>query len=377
MVVKLWFNLMDEINLTKNLISIKSINPGGNEIEVFNFLKKILKKYNFRYKEYILEKKHPNLFIDFSKTKNKNTVLFIGHLDTVPFGKKKWKYDPLNPVIFNNKLYGRGSTDMKGGIATFLSAAISLKNNNFKNANLKGIFVSKEETACEGSIFISKYLKYENVIAVVVPEPTDNIPLIGHKGVIWLKLIIEGKTAHGSSPELGDNAIYKSLEIIKKIKKIKFNDKHKYLGTPTINIGMIKSGQNINSVPDLAEIFVDIRTVGPNKKYLTKIKKYLKNNCKFQVIANQEFVYNEKWKNKKNLKFLKDISNDAGFKFKPLTAKYFTDGAPIQKIYKKPFTIILGPGTTKLAHQTNENVKISALKKSKEMFRKIIKSYCL
>ena len=148
---------MDVIKLTKELISRKSINPGGNEIEVFKYIKKILEKNKFSYKEYILEKNHPNLLINFSKTSHKKTVFFVGHLDTVPFGKKKWKYDPINPKLINSKLYGRGSTDMKGGVASFISAAISLKNFQFNKANLKGILVSKEETACEGSNFISKY----------------------------------------------------------------------------------------------------------------------------------------------------------------------------------------------------------------------------
>ena len=367
---------MDVIKLTKELISRKSINPGGNEIEVFKYIKKILEKNKFSYKEYILEKNHPNLLINFSKTSHKKTVFFVGHLDTVPFGKKKWKYDPINPKLINSKLYGRGSTDMKGGVASFISAAISLKNFQFNKANLKGILVSKEETACEGSNFISKYLKYENTSVIVVPEPTDNIPLIGHKGVIWLKLIVEGKSAHGSSPEFGENSIYKSIKIIEKLKLLKFRDHHKYLGNPTLNVGMFKSGQNINSVPDLAEIFIDIRTVGPNRKYLDKIKKFIKNKCRLEIIANQELVYNNKWQSLENLEILRKISKYNNKKFKPLTAKYFTDAAPLQKVYKKPFTIILGPGTTSLAHQTNEYVITNELNKSKKMFKDIIKNFC-
>ena len=375
MVERLWFKL-DVTKLTKELIARKSINPGGNEIEIFKYVKKLLDKNKFSYKEYILEKNHPNLLIDFSKTNHKKTVFFAGHLDTVPFGKKKWKYDPINPKLARNKLYGRGSTDMKGGVASFISAAINLKNFKFSKANLKGILVSKEETGCEGSSYISKFLNYENALAIVVPEPTDNIPLVGHKGVIWLKLIVDGKSAHGSSPEFGENSIYKSIKIIEKIKLLKFNDIHKYLGKPTLNVGMFKSGQNINSVPDLAEIFVDIRTVGPNKKYLYKIKKFIKNKCRLEIIANQELVYNNKWQSLENLEILRKISKYNNKKFKPLTAKYFTDAAPLQKVYKKPFTVILGPGTTSLAHQTNEYVLIKELNKSKKMFIDIIKNFC-
>ncbi len=367
---------MNEIKLTKDLVSIESLNPGGNEIKIFNHLKKILKSNKFRYKEYILEKNHPNLIIDLSKTNFNKTVFFVGHLDTVPFGKKKWKYDPIKPVIKNNKIYGRGTTDMKGGVASFISAAIEMKKFKYTKCNLKAILVSKEETACEGSNFLAKYLKYENVSAMVVAEPTDNIPLVGHKGVIWLKLIVDGKTAHGSSPHLGKNSIYKSLKIIEVLKKINFSDKHQYLGKPTLNIGKFMSGQNINSVPDLAEIYVDIRTVGKNKYYLEKIKKLLKNKCRYEIIANQEYVYNDKWMEKNNLNILKKISKYRKIDFKPLTAKYFTDGAPLQKVYKKPFTVIVGPGTTKMAHQTDEYLIISELKKSKEMFKDIISHYC-
>ena len=103
--------MIDEIKLTKNLIKINSTNPGKFEKDVFNFVETLLNK-KINKKKYLLNKNRPNLVIKIGN-KNKDNVLFIGHLDTVPFGQLKWKYDPIGARELNGKIYGRGSTDMK------------------------------------------------------------------------------------------------------------------------------------------------------------------------------------------------------------------------------------------------------------------------
>jgi len=123
---------MNEVELTKRLIKINSTNPGKYESEVFNPIKKILNDNKINYKNYNLHKNRPNIFFKVGNSKSKDNILFIGHLDTVPFGKKKWKLDPLSGKIINNKIYGRGSTDMKAGIASMLSAIIEKKITNLR-----------------------------------------------------------------------------------------------------------------------------------------------------------------------------------------------------------------------------------------------------
>jgi succinyl-diaminopimelate desuccinylase len=125
------------------------------------------------------------------------------------------------------------------------------------------VLTAGEENGCEGARFLAE----QGVLpfpmgALVVGEPTANVPLVGHKGVLWLEIEVAGRTAHGSTPELGDNAINKAARLIRKLETFQFEAApHPVLGAPTLNVGTIRGGLNINSVPDRAVIGVDIRTV--------------------------------------------------------------------------------------------------------------------
>jgi len=369
--------MIDEIKLTKNLIKINSTNPGKYEKEVFKFLENLLKKEGIKYKKYLLHKDRPNLVIKIGNKNIKDNILFIGHLDTVPFGQLSWKHDPLGAQEINDKIYGRGSTDMKSGVAAMCSAIIKYKNSNFKNKNIILAIVSGEETGCEGSKLLAKKLKSEKISAIISGEPTNNYPVLGHKGVLWLEATVSGKTSHGSSPQYGINSIYNAINYIKILKKYKFKQTNHYMKTSTINIGTFFSGQNINSVPDKAIFSIDIRTVDSNKPYMREIKKILKNkNVKIREIVNLEMVYNENWKSQKYLNMLKNICKYSKKSFKPSFANYFTDISPFQKNHRNLFNIIVGPGRASMAHQTNEYVKKSEIVKSKEIYEYLIKELC-
>ena len=98
--------------------------------------------------------------------------------------------------------------------------------------------------------------------------------------------------------------------------------------------------------------------------------------CTINTIVSQEKVYNDKWKKVSNINLLKYICKLQNKIFTPKCANYFTDVAPLQKIYNKPFTVILGPGYPKLAHQTNEYISIRNLETSKNIYKEIVKYYC-
>ncbi len=369
--------MIDEIKLTKNLIKINSTNPGKFEKDVFNFVENLLNKKKIKYKKYILNKNRPNLVIKIGNKRIKDNVLFIGHLDTVPFGQLKWKYDPIGARELNGKIYGRGSTDMKSAVASMCAAILNRKDYNFKNKNIILALVSGEETGCEGSKLLAKKLQKEKISVIISGEPTDNYPLLGHKGVLWLEASVSGKTSHGSSPQYGINSIYNAIDYINILKNYNFKYKNDYMKKSTINIGTFFSGQNINSVPDKATFSIDIRTVESNYLYLKEIKKILKSkNVKLKEIVNLDMVYNEKWKNQQNLNLLKHICKLNKKSFTPKFANYFTDISPFQKYYDNPFNIIVGPGITQQAHQTNEYVKKDEIIKSRKIYEYLINEIC-
>src|SRR5262249_55470746 len=98
--------------------------------------------------------------------------------------------------------------------------------------------------------------------ALLVGEPTGNVPLIGHRGALWLRAAFKGVTAHGSMPELGDNAVLKAARGAVRLGSHKIEaEPHRHLGGPSLNIGSLHGGANVNSVPDYAEMQIDIRTI--------------------------------------------------------------------------------------------------------------------
>jgi succinyl-diaminopimelate desuccinylase len=132
----------------------------------------------------------------------------------VPLGTQPWSVDPLATEIKDGKLYGRGPSDMKSGVAAFVMAGISLAG---KLANTPGVVMyitAGEETGCTGAASMTREASLPRVGALVVAEPTGNQVLVGHKGALWLEAVTTGVTAHGSMPEKGVNAVYKAARAV-------------------------------------------------------------------------------------------------------------------------------------------------------------------
>src|SRR5205085_734149 len=161
-----------------------------------------------------------------------------------------------------DRLYGRGSTDMKGGIGAIVVAAIGLAPHLRETAGLVLVITAGEEVGCEGARFLADRKLLDRAGAIVVAEPTANYPYVGHKGLAWFEVETTGVTAHGSMPEVGDNAIVKMARVIGDLERFRFPvESHPVMGSPTMNVGTIHGGLNTNSVPDEARITLDTRTV--------------------------------------------------------------------------------------------------------------------
>ena len=235
-------NEMDVISLTKKLISFNTINPPGQEYESAKYIGRLLEQGGYIVDYYELSPNRLSLVAKIDHTGNQNPICLAGHLDTVPLGDLPWSTDHFNGHIEGDKIYGRGSTDMKGGIAAKIITALNLAD-KLKD-NTKGlllVFVAGEETGCQGAYQLSELDVLNKAGAIIVGEPTSNYPLIGNKATLWLEAISSGKAAHGSTPELGVNAILKAAKAINKIEDFNFDiPENKYLGNPTINIGKIQ-----------------------------------------------------------------------------------------------------------------------------------------
>ena len=145
-------------------------------------------------------------------------LCFTGHIDTVPLGAAPWTVDPFAGEISDGKLYGRGTTDMKSGVAAFVVAVLRLARGTLERPRRgPGHYRRRGDRVRRGlSLGRTRRPCSAKAGAIVVAEPSSNQPWIGHKGALWLTARTIGVTAHGSMPEQGENAVYKAAHAISK-----------------------------------------------------------------------------------------------------------------------------------------------------------------
>ena len=188
--------------------------------------------------------------------------LFVGHLDVVPAENATM----FCPVEKGGKIFGRGSCDMKGGLAC---AATAIVETCKSNAKLKGDIIfsatAGEETDSSGIIKFVKSFKDKNLCGIIVPEPTDFELVIAHRGLLWIEITTKGKCAHSSMPQLGINAINSMRTFLDELEKYKIPGTNKLLGKASMSLNKISGGTASNIVPDLCSAQIDIRTI-PGQK---------------------------------------------------------------------------------------------------------------
>jgi succinyl-diaminopimelate desuccinylase len=173
------------IDITKHLVRMNTINPPGQEDQAMRYLAELLDGAGF--KTEIIGTGSQRSCLLASLAGRDDAIALTGHLDTVPLGAEDWSVDPFAGEIRDGKLYGRGTTDMKGGVAAIVVAAINAKAAGTKRA-MSLIFTSGEETGCEGARHLAESGQLKKATALLVAEPTSNKVCIGHKGAFWVRL---------------------------------------------------------------------------------------------------------------------------------------------------------------------------------------------
>ena len=183
------------------------------------------------------------------------TVVLHGHLDVVPG-------DPVQftPRVDGDRLYGRGAYDMKGGLAAMMAATCRLAAQQAVRVHL--VIVSDEETSEEEGMRASDRIVERGYVGdfAITGEPTNLHIGIQAKGVLAMRIDVRGRSAHGSTPWLGDNAVLKAVDVFRGIETLPFTrESSEMFDRPSISLGRILGGDAINRVPDHCAIDVDIR----------------------------------------------------------------------------------------------------------------------
>ncbi len=372
--------MVDAVELARSLIRFETINPPGNEGSCAEYLGGLLEQAGFSIAYYPMAENRPNLIARIGGSPDKKPLCFSGHVDVVPLGLAPWTVSPFGAEVAGGKLYGRGSTDMKGGVAAFVAAALELAPKLDGTPGLVLLISAAEETGCEGVNHLVQFnpSALGEAGAMIVAEPTANRPLVGHKGVCWVEGIAKGVTAHGSMPEKGDNAVYKAARVVSRLADLDLAEgRDLKVGKPTLNVGWMRGGININSVPDEARIGVDVRLVPgiTQTEVLARLQEIGGKDVSFRLGSHSPAVWSEPsdpW----IASVFGLMQEIAGASTEPAIATYFTDAATLTKAYGYPPTLILGPGEPDLAHQTDEFCYTQRIEEAKAAFTEIARRWC-
>ncbi len=370
---------MEALELSRELLRLNTINPPGGERACAERLGRLLEDAGFAVRAYEYAPGRTSLVARLGGSPGRAPLCFAGHIDTVPLGATPWTRDPFAGEVSDGRLYGRGSSDMKSGVAAFVTAARRLSSRLRPSPGLVLVMVAGEETGCDGSRHLAGASgALGEAGAVVIAEPTGNYPFVGHKGALWLHARATGVTAHGSMPERGVNAIYKGARAVAKLERFAFGAKpHPVLGSPTLNVGTISGGLNNNSVPDGVTIGIDIRTI-PEQRHeelVVGLAEYLGGEVTLAPIVDVEGVWTDPahpW-----MQEIFDLTTSiVGTRPAVRGAPYFTDAAALTPAYGGPPTVILGPGEMELAHQTDEYCRVDRLDQAVELYVEIARRWC-
>jgi succinyl-diaminopimelate desuccinylase len=369
----------DAFELTRDLLRFDTINPTGDETACARHVGDRLSDNGFRVSYHPYGERRTCVVAAIGGVADRPPLCITGHIDTVPLGAVAWRKDPFAGETDAGRLFGRGSSDMKSGVAAFVTAAIAFRDELAGTPGLELVITGGEESGCEGAFHLARSTgALGRAGAILVAEPTANYPLVGHKGAYWLNARTRGVTAHGSMPERGENAVYKAARAVAKLEHFEFGvAAHALLGRPTLNVGTIAGGLNINSVPDEAQIGIDIRTVAgqDHAALYAALADLLGPGVELEPILDVGSVYTDPTDS-----WVADVfeimAPILGETPQPRGVSYFTDAAALRPAYGNPPTVILGPGEPHMAHQTDEFCVTDRIGQAVDAYSEIIRRWC-
>ncbi len=367
-------NGQDAVALTRELLQFDTVNPPGRERDCARRVGAMLETWGFKVDYHEYAEGRTSVIARAGGSDRNAPLCLTGHLDVVPLGARAWTKAPFEGETDGDKLYGRGSSDMKSGVAAMLLAARSRAKKLSGTPGIVLVLTAAEEGGCIGSQHLARLpALLGRAGAIVVGEPTSNYPLVGHKGSLKFYARFRGVSAHGSMPHLGVNAIYKAARALGKLEAFDFGvPAHPVMGAPTLNVGTIEGGATVNAVPDSAAIGVDIRTVpGMDHAALLKKLKSLLEETELDVFSDLPPVWTEPSKAWIQRVFEICKAHEAR------TAPYMTDAANLLKVYSHAPTVVLGPGEAAMAHQTDEYCSMERTRQAVAIYEALIDDWCL
>lgn len=371
------------IKILQDIIQIKSVND--NEAEVAQYFADLFDQYGIE-SQIIEYSPGRNNIIAEHKFSDGPVFVFNGHLDVVAAGDESdWTHPPFDAVIEDGYMYGRGTADMKSGLAAGAIALIELKE---ANADIKGTirFIGNvgEEIGMLGSEQLTKEGYLEDVDAMVIGEPTgiDNV-MIGHKGSIQYRIISKGSSAHSSMPSEGINAILQLTRLIEDLTaefdRITEEYNNDLLGTFINVFSVIEGGDQINSVPARAVVSANARTIPEFSndetievlnKFIAEANERIEGSIELDVMQNNPSVPDQS-----ETRLAQVIANTGTKDYNLFGSGGATDASNFYRANDDIEIVIYGSGVTALAHKVDEKVELEEYEAIIERYKEIAQAY--
>ncbi len=365
-------------HLLKNLIHAESTARKG-ELDVAEVLRDYFAAHGLTARIDAWEGGRANLVLHVPSSGSRKALLFASHLDVVPADPKAWTRHPFRPHEEQGRIYGRGACDMKGGLAAAAVALVELVEEGMKfEGDCIFAATAGEETDSAGAKrFVQEYIQaLPDLAGVVIPEPTDFAMITAHRGIFWVKIRTLGKTAHGSMPHLGVNAIHLMRRILDQLDDFVIEGpEHPRLGRCGFSVNRISGGDAFNVIPDKCEVSVDIRTVPgvSHEAVLSQLRGLIEQVGKD---AGEDFRYEiEVCRDVPGMQtdetddFVKGFAVLAGVS--EFTSVGYTTDGPHFSLFQVPI-VVYGPGKSESCHKPDEYIEFADMKRAKDTYKKLI-----
>jgi acetylornithine deacetylase len=372
---------MNEITLLlKDLVSIPSLNPMGRDMkgpEVYehqltDYLESFFKKQGVHCERQVVAPRRANIVARYECPGAARTLLLEAHQDTVPVDHMT--IDPFAAQIQGDRLYGRGSCDVKGGMAAMLTAFARV----VRERPSRGLNVIMACTVDEEHTFLGVQRLVQGKLRAdmaVVAEPTQLGIVNAHKGVMRWHVFTSGRSCHTSAPEQGLNAIYAMAHILSAIERygttLRGSRADPVLGPPTLSVGRIEGGTSANTVPDQCRIEVDRRLI-PGEETTKILGEF--NHAIRELVGTVPFTCSEPWLQSPALdsggsedlvaRLGRAINTVVG-RHDVMAVPFGTDAASIAEAGIP--TVVFGPGDIAQAHTADEWVSLEQVEKAAEI----------
>lgn len=376
------FDTDTTIALTQRMIQIRSIDPPGEEAEMSQFVKNYLEEIGVAAEAISVEGLAPerqNIIARIKGSGEAAPLIFSGHMDVVPVSERElqqWECDPFKGEIRDGFLWGRGASDMKGGLAGILTAMKFLKDHNIVPPGDIILAASvDEENLMRGAKAMVNYPQLQDAKGIIVCEGTGMELIADSRGRTWAEVVFEGKSAHASLKGAGNNAIVHALKFADRLlnHSIPF-EYHELLGEFFWQINIIQGGVEPAMVPDQCTLTVDARLVPGITPEMVwdEVQKLID-----QMHAEDEkcvahihvLEAREPWFTDMNSPVVDLVRGSYDLLDIPMGRrgqKGTTDGTFLRRIGID--TVMVGPGDSKYNHKANEKAPVEFIRNTARLY---------